>query len=339
LASAEDFSVFRREEVQKILKVLKEGKLSVIEPEFDCEEGVVYPGLREIMNASRDAIQEALDGLSKAGILRSEVVGNVAVCPRCGSHKLSLQLYCPFCGSAKISKGAVIEHLTCGHVDVEENFRRDDRLVCPKCGKALKAIGVDYRRPGVLHKCAGCGGFFPSVRIRYTCNNGHGFEESELAISEMRAYRLNPAGRSLLEKMTLDVKAITKPLVDKGWYVEAPAILTGRSGVTHDVAFAAWANKRKIDGSPDMVSEIYVSEKIADSVIILAFWAKALDLGAKEKVLMVVPGLDEKARMLARSYNMRVVEAKSIHELQEIASTLLRKMIEKEVYKDLKVEV
>ncbi|MEM4700449.1 MAG: hypothetical protein QXT74_05860 [Candidatus Nezhaarchaeales archaeon] len=336
---AESSPIFRRSEVQKILKAIKDGRLEAVEPVFSYEAGVGYPKLREITNTSGEAVQHVLNELEKTGILVSEVVDNIVVCPRCGSHRLSLQMRCPICESAKLSRGAMIEHMACGHLDVEENYRRGDRLICPKCGKALKAIGVDYRRPGILYRCMSCGGFFPTPKVRYRCNNGHSFEETETAIREIKAYRPNPAKRALLEEVTFDLKAALKPLTDRGWHVEAPSTLRGRTGVEHDVSFALWASgSARSNASPDIVGELHVSEAKVDSVATLAFWAKATDLGARDKVLMAVPGLDDKASTLACSYGIHVVEAENMSELQGKLNAVLQGIIKGREREALKAE-
>jgi hypothetical protein len=67
-------------------------------------------------------------------------------CPSCGSQNVSTRYCCPYCKSFNIQKGSLIEHVKCGYMDVEENFRKGEKLVCPKCHEELKKPDVDYKR-------------------------------------------------------------------------------------------------------------------------------------------------------------------------------------------------
>ena len=138
--------IFRKNETQRLLRAIRGGKIEVVEPTFSYEHGVRYPVLSEITGASAESLEPILNELSSLEVLTSSVVDNVAVCPVCGSHRLTMQMRCPTCGSPNLLKGTMIEHLPCGHLDIEENFRKGEQLVCPGCGKTLKPIGLDYCR-------------------------------------------------------------------------------------------------------------------------------------------------------------------------------------------------
>jgi DNA-directed RNA polymerase subunit RPC12/RpoP len=325
---AEKAMVFRKGVVQRILKAVKSGELNFLEPTVNYDFGVEYPKLKEL-GLGRDEALSILNDLCEVGILVGEVVYTLAICPYCRSHRLFLQLRCPTCGSTRLSKGAVIEHLLCGHVDVEDNFRMGEDLVCQKCRKPLKAIGVDYRKPGVLFKCLDCQAPFPHPKAMYTCSDGHMFDESELAVFQVRAYRPNPAGRVLLEKATIDLEPVLGVLANRGWHVEIPSVIRGKAGVDHEFSFAVWKDKSDRDSKPpNVVGELVISEGRANSTVVLAFWAKSIDVEAKDKIVMAVPGLDEKAEMLAKSYDMHVMEAENGSELQAKAESMLRNMLQ-----------
>ena len=174
----EDSSVFRKVNVQRVLKTIKDRKLDAIEPNISHDNGIEYPKLNEFTSDLNELLS-LLSKLERQGILKSKVVGNVAVCPHCRSHKLLLQLCCPSCDSANLRKGAIVEHMECGYTDVEFRFRRGEELICPKCRKVSKAVGVDYRKLGPLYKCEDCGSIFPNPKIKYTCSNRHTFNDKE----------------------------------------------------------------------------------------------------------------------------------------------------------------
>src|SRR6185295_11936079 len=92
-------------------------------------------------------------------------------CPSCLATQFSVQFCCTVCNSANVTKGSVIEHLTCGNIDLDTKYaqQEDNIFVCGKCGKRLKAIGVDYAKPGIFYKCLNCKALLPQVHDLYTC--------------------------------------------------------------------------------------------------------------------------------------------------------------------------
>lgn len=328
---AEETTLLRKAEVQRLLRALKDGKVKVIEPKLSYEHGATYDALSEITGITGEKLNSILEKLSMLELLETHIWGNLTVCPTCRSHRLMMHLRCPTCKSTSMRKGVVVEHMSCGHIDVEENFRKKDRLVCPKCGKNLKAIGVDYRKPGTLYKCLRCGGFYPTPEKHYTCDNGHSFEEQNLAIKEVKAYRLNPAKHALVERELIDFESILEEMRKAGWPVEAPAKIKGESGVHHEFVFAVWMDDEALKGeSPDLVADLYTEEKEIDSIAPLAFQAKAMDVHSKEKVLIAMPGLDERAKLLAKSFGITVVESSKAKEIEEKTVEIITNMRQKQ---------
>jgi predicted RNA-binding Zn-ribbon protein involved in translation (DUF1610 family) len=233
-----------------------------------------------------------------------------------------MQLRCPTCGSPKLLRRLVIEHMSCGHIDVNENFVKGDRLICPKCGKVLRAIGVDYRKPGILYLCSDCRGFFPTPTKSYMCDGGHAFEEQDLAIIEIIAYKLNTAKRMLLERELVDFESALRALADNGWLVEVPSKIKGKSGLEHEFSCAIWtreaSSKKEV---PEIVIDVSQNEEAVDTIPVLVLQAKAIDVGPKETVLIAIPKLAVDGKLLAESYRIHVVEADT--------STALEKSIKK----------
>lgn len=331
-------SVFRKEEAQKILKAMVDGMVKVAEPLFDFEGGVRYPKLEEATGLSAETLNSALEELKSAGCLTSETVSALALCPKCGSYKFALQISCPMCGSPKLERAVMIEHLTCGYVGGEKDFTVGGSLTCPRCRKTLKAIGVDYRRLGNLYRCLGCNATFPQPKRTYICSDGHAFEEDEALIREIGIYRLNPAKRALIERETLDFSLLLREIAE-GWHCQSPAVIRGKSGVEHRFAFAIWA-----DGSdpsrdaPEVLAEVIVSDAKVDSDRTLASLAKILDVKPREGLLMVMPKLDNKGRMLANSYDVHVVEAEEASELMEKAGGALEEALKRRQKDALRME-
>jgi predicted RNA-binding Zn-ribbon protein involved in translation (DUF1610 family) len=330
--------MFRKDEVQKLLRAIMDGKIKSIEPDFNYESGVRYSIAEEIMGIHGKALELTLKELTEIDVLIPEVRGNVEVCPICGSHQSTVTLSCPTCGSPNLSKGVMIEHFGCGFLDLEEAFRRGEELVCPRCGKILRAIGIDYRKLGMLYKCDECQQRFPSPKRRYTCRNGHNFGQDEQVLDKIYAYRPNPEKYTLIEKETLDFKPLLERLTKNGWFGQSPATFQGRSGVELEFAFALWAPKtNSVKQKPFVLADVYTSVDAVDSNVVLVFIAKTIDVEAFEKILMVMPRLNEKARTLVKSYNISVIESETTSELTEKLRSLLPSMVQK--WKDEKLQM
>jgi len=145
-------------QIFRLLERLLDGRITKIVPEYDpeSEEGYSYPEIDAILETSSKETIRILDELYKEGILKRKFYDKIFSCKECGSFKVKPSPQCPMCKSLNISKNRAIEHLECGHVDLEKNFRTEKGLVCPKCGKELKQIGVDYSRVGTLYECQDC---------------------------------------------------------------------------------------------------------------------------------------------------------------------------------------
>jgi len=303
---------------QALLKAMKDGKLDALEPVMSFEAGVEYPKLREFFDSTSE-VKEALDELVEAGILAPEVVDNVMVCPHCRTHKLMVRALCPACGSLKLSRSAVIEHPSCGHMDFEGKFRSELGMICPRCGKPLK--GGDYRVLSKPYRCLNCRRVFSEPRMEYFCSNGHRLSEDSLAFESVNAYKLSPGKRALLEHVTVDVEELVKPLREEGLVAEARATAVGRSGVAHDFSFVVWGDAQagsedKRERPPLLVGSVHMSKRVtAPDVLVL--YAKAFDVGAQAKLIATRGTVDEEARGLAKVYGIEIVESRDPKELAE----------------------
>jgi DNA-directed RNA polymerase subunit RPC12/RpoP len=298
---------------QALLKALKDGKLEVIEPVISFERGIEYPKLKEFFN-SEDEAKEALDALVEAGILVLDVADNVMACPHCRSHKLMARAVCPACGSPKLSRSAMVEH-TCGHMDFEEKFKGELGAACPRCGKLLDGcdIRAEFKVISTLYRCLSCKRVFSEPKMEYLCSNGHRAGEGSLAFEGARAYRLSPEKRVLLEHAMLDLEELFKPLREEGLTVEGNAVIAGRSGVAHDFSFAVWDDGDK--GKPPLaVGLVQTSERVT-APDVLALHVKAFDVGAERKLILARGGVDREVRDLAKTYGIEIVESRDPKEL------------------------
>lgn len=148
-------------------------------------------------------VLQNLEKLSKAGILKAEPHCSGVSCPQCSSTEAQLYLNCPACKSVLLEKGETLEHFNCGHIDFRPKFERNGKLVCPKCTKELRQIGVDYKQVGFWYKCTE-GHTFPNVLLKFTCLKcNHEFDLDNAKLEILHRYELTEKGKKSTEKTKL----------------------------------------------------------------------------------------------------------------------------------------
>lgn len=125
---------------------------------------------------------------------RSKLVDRVHVCRECGdSHQLFIES-CPKCNSSDLRHESMLHHFRCANVSPESTYFKDGALVCPKCRRTLRHIGVDYDRPASVFTCS-CGNTFLHSAMKVVCTNcGNQGSPEELTPIDIYEYRLTPAG-------------------------------------------------------------------------------------------------------------------------------------------------
>ena len=91
------------------------------------------------------------------------------VCPSCHSGHLNLREVCTKCASAHISSENLIHHFVCAYMGPEGDYVTQQGLVCPKCNRQLRHIGVDYDKPSVIYRCLDCRHEFQDPDITALC--------------------------------------------------------------------------------------------------------------------------------------------------------------------------
>lgn len=299
-------SSLRKPEVRRILRAIKDGKVTEFNPSFSYEKGIFYPDVEKIIPEL--SIDYGLfEDLERYGIVRREFHDSISACPSCGSHKVFIKLRCPSCGSTEIDKGNTIEHLNCGYVDLEERFVEGEKLICPKCGRELRALGVDYRRPGAFFKCGSCGSVRAISEHEYICGEcGEIFTENQLNIKKFFRFIVEPEGKALVDRWMINFDDLIDNLQKEGYVAKHSAVLKGSSGVEHNFKLAVW--DLKTSDKVKYVIDVEVEENEVTEIKVLSFFAKAFDVRAEKRVLVAIPSLTQKAREMAKNYNILVVE-------------------------------
>lgn len=141
-----------------------------------------------------------IDRAERRGLIeRDKLVDRLRHCATCGSAHLNYIDSCPQCADIDIREEISIHCFACGHVAEQDRFRRQQKLVCPKCNAALKHIGTDYDRPIETHRCLSCRHSFIEADVRAACLDcGAAHAPHDLIVRNISGYRLAPEGEAIV---------------------------------------------------------------------------------------------------------------------------------------------
>jgi len=301
--------LYRERNTQVLLSKFLSGELSELEPVYDPKVGYRYPVVEGIVGDAEKP-EVFLNKLFEAGILERNLYDKVILCPKCGTANISVHYCCPYCKSFNIQKSSLVEHVKCGYMDVEENFRKGGKLVCPKCREELKRPDVDYRRAGIWCTCKDCGKSFDIPVTALFCRNCHtNFTLEDATIRDAYSYTLKEKAKGEAPSGWMIIAPIRDFLVENGFEVESPAFLKGKSGANHmfDVAAYKGENKQNV-----IVIDLASStENVVSEQPVIALFAKIFDVSPESAYLIAIPKLGENGKKMAGLYNIQIVEARN----------------------------
>ncbi|MDE6337084.1 MAG: hypothetical protein K2J63_09065 [Muribaculaceae bacterium] len=152
-----------------------------------------FAGQQDMQAEERDFFHKQL--LRLGYIRRTRFIDRIHVCPMCKGSSLLFFETCPECGSSDIREEPVIHHFRCANVSPEHTYQQDGELVCPKCKKILRHIGVDYDRPSSIYTCGQCDHTFMYPNMRVLCpTNRRAWRPDELQPVNVEEYEFTPEG-------------------------------------------------------------------------------------------------------------------------------------------------
>jgi transcription elongation factor Elf1 len=301
------------------------GEITRLDPVFDPHKGYRYP-LIEVILGDPAKVEDFLNRLSRTGILRRELYDKMLFCFRCGSPKISIHYNCPHCKSFNVKKSSLVEHLQCGYIDVEDRFRRGEKLVCPRCGKELVKSDADYRKAGIWCTCNDCNKSFdipvPSHFCR-DCKQEFTFEDS--IYKDAYSYTLGEEAKKEASLGWILVAPIREFLEDNGFEIETPGFLKGKSGASH--MFDITAFKKSADKNVTVIDLATPTEDVISEQPVIAMFAKIYDVSPDNACLIAIPKMSENGKKMAKLYNITLIEAKNP---KEVIKALETKCVKKE---------
>jgi len=305
-----------------LIRAMLYSDLKSVEPRVG--QYVNYGQVERLTRLNRSQSLQLLEDLWEQGVLLRKFSGMAYKCPHDGTTNLRPRVFCPGCNSENVEIVSLIEHLGCGHVDKEGNFLQGEEYICPKCGKTLRLVGVDYRKPGVSYYCPECDELHPEPKVEWVCNYGnHGFKIHEAVQKRMYTYTLNEDNVSDIIRSF----EYTEPLADvfrrNGYQTSTYHSLTGASGVTHLVDIYA---VNPLDPSFIIISSILIDENITPEEV-LRLYASSLDVDSSKVLIMVVPALDAGSRTYVDRLGLQAIEGESIESLAETLDSVLKEVL------------
>lgn len=160
------------------------------------EEGVYHYPLIDLWDesASKDIWLLALE---RNEVLSTEkLINRIRRCNHCHSALLNYIETCPSCSSIDIQQESAIHCFTCGHVEKQALFIRQEKLACPNCLTTLRHIGVDYDRPLENYRCNDCNHAFVDGKVKANCFScGESNDTDALQQKHYYAYGLHDNGK------------------------------------------------------------------------------------------------------------------------------------------------
>ncbi|MFB6272581.1 MAG: hypothetical protein ABEL51_06775 [Salinibacter sp.] len=141
---------------------------------IENSDGFVYPKLTPLLERESQSgggeLAQVLSVLEERRLLNGEFVMRQHACRNCGSAFLNFEEMCPHCGSNNIDADDLVHHFRCAFTGALSEYKKEEgKLVCPKCDRQLKQIGVDYDKPSVVHTCRRCHEQFQDPDVQTTC--------------------------------------------------------------------------------------------------------------------------------------------------------------------------
>jgi len=318
--SAERSEVYRDHRAQLILGKLLSGEIERLDPVFDPKYGYTYPLVEAVVGdpATADAF---LSRLHEIGILKKEVFDKVISCQLCGSSSVSVRYCCPYCKSFNVKKSSLVEHIQCGYIDIEDRFRQNAKLVCPRCHNELTKLDVNYRKAGVWCACGDCGKNFDipvTSHFCRECKNVFTFEDA--VYRDVYSYTLNQDVMKEAGVGYILVAPLREFFQSRGFTVESPGFLKGKSGASH--MFDIAASRGDITRFVVVIDLATSAEEVVSEQAIIAMFAKVYDVAPDKACLIAIPKMNENGRKLAALYKIELIEAKNQKEALKALETV-----------------
>lgn len=159
--------------------------------------GWLYPRLEPFLSEDPAEIASTLRNLESRRLMESEFVAYAHRCSRCACAFLNFQETCPDCKSTNLAADDILHHFRCAYTAPLAAFEQDHGLVCPKCDRTLRQIGVDYEKPSLIYQCRDCEQQFQEPGVTTDCYECGRRADPEVQVQEeIKSYRITALGEN-----------------------------------------------------------------------------------------------------------------------------------------------
>jgi CheY-like chemotaxis protein len=303
-------AIYSKNERYTMARLIKNGKIEArmnigirMEPEINLGSGHLL---------------RILEKLEIENFVVKEEIDNYLVCPECKGFNTKPSFCCPTCRNKTLERAVVIEHLLCGHLAKADAFEKGEKLVCPKCNKQLKSMGVDYRKAGNWFSC-GNKHFFGMPWIEYQCNEcGRVFPLEEGDFVNLYRYSINPEKLDEARKLSLDYELLGDRITRLGFNSEFMGNLISDSGVEIEFDFIATNKAGHVVVDFNTIFGEMQEERI------LRFIAKVGEIKPQAAVFASLCRVIPSVRNMAHKYGVHVIEEEDFGKLVEDLENFLR---------------
>ena len=115
------------------------------------------------------AIEQALDEMSRQGLLGQVFFERAHQCSHCHSMRVIVREECQKCTSSNLREETLVHHYACSYQGPKSEFMQDGRMICPKCHERLRHYSVDYDASGTIIICNDCNHVAGDADIGFVC--------------------------------------------------------------------------------------------------------------------------------------------------------------------------
>lgn len=120
--------------------------------------GYTFPFLSNLVKTGENhLLLDVLKRGEEEGWLEPAIIDRVNLCKDCYGGYLNFRESCTKCNSIDLKSIEMIHHFRCAYIGPASDFEKNDKLICPKCDKELRHIGIDYDKPSEVNQCNDCG--------------------------------------------------------------------------------------------------------------------------------------------------------------------------------------
>jgi hypothetical protein len=317
--------VIYKPEAVKMLNRIRDNHIKRFEPSFEPVTGFLY---KDIEYQGLGEQIKFLQQLEETGIIIPESHNSILKCNFCSCYTFCVRYRCSVCESYNITEGTAIQHDICGNIDFDYNYRAaGDLLRCQNCGKALKAIGVDYSKIGHFFKCMNCMEILPTAGQQYICLNcGRPSTHEELQILQIFTYGINYHKLSdALDKVNY-LLPVVEELDRHGIRSSFQGSITGMSNTQHQFSLVIYDDKNNPLLLLEEMPEFYNSAN--HNAFIFSFVGRCLDIQCPRKFLLIFDIIEEGLRRFVESNGIVMLRTTSKEDAAlEITQKLTEMMI------------